>query len=564
MSSVHYEIFAKRPGGVMNLELTHAQEDHALRVAEQMLADGEFVGVRVVRETRDPETGEFKSAVLLKRGDQDDGKARPAGEDTGPVCREPADLYTPAARIQIARLLEGWLAKVQATPFELVHRLDLVERLQTTGGELQHAIQKIAVPQSLGRGLGVHQVVRALQQLTDQAVGRLRADRQAGVFAAVTPETFAEACRDLVGQADAAYRLAGGVADHIGVDAGWSAKTDRLLDLADAAARLDGPARALALQLLAQPLSETLASKAAMAELLGDDLDLGGQIAAFLRLIAGSALGGLAAVDPAAAALIPPLRPTAERVASRLATPGFEDIRRGLARRLVQDLAASRRLRPADPAGEVALARALGAALGAVDPQVLPAEDARAALVERSRLLVSQDFIDALLRVERPVLREVADLVQLMDGLAGGANRTQAARWILASLTSGRFEAEIASGADTPAGRMGQLARLHRHLARSRNDVGGIEAILDRIVQVADRLESERNLVRQIARAQAPVSHKLGALLRMAAGETAPPGLAAGRARAEARRLLGEPQAMAELAQDPAALKQLQGLMRAL
>lgn len=547
----------------MNLELTHAQEGHAMRVAEEMFAGGEFTGVRVVRETLDPESGEFKSTVLFKRGDQDEGKARAGADDVGPVCKAPADLYTAAARVQIARLLEGWLGRVQATPFELIHRMDLVERLQNTGGELQHAIQKIAVPQSLGRGVSVHQVVRALQQLTDQAVGRLRADRAAGVFAAVTPETFGEVCRTLAGQDAAAYRLAGGVADYLATGEGWSGKAERLLDLADVAP-LDGAARALAFQVLAQPLSEILASKAAMAVLLGGDLDLGGQAAAFVRLVIGGAAGRLTGADPAAAALIPPLAPTAERIASRLASPGYEDIRRGLARRLLQDISAPRRLRPSNPAEEAVLARALSMALSLADPQVLPPDDVREALIERSRLLVTQDFIEAFLRTERDALQEATDLALLMDSLVGGANRTQAARWLQATVTAARFETDATSGPDSPAARLGQLARLYRRLARLRNDAGGIEAVLERIVQVADKLEADRNLVRQLVRAPAPIGHKLGALLRMAAGETAPPGAAAARARTEAKRLLAAQDAMAELAQDPAALKQLQSLMRAL
>lgn len=560
LSSVHYEVFAKRPGGAMNLELTHAREDHAVRVAEEMFAGGEFAGVRVVRETLDPETGAFRSAVLLKRGDQDEGKARPGAEEMGPACRAPADLYAAASRAQIARLLEGWLGKVKATPFELLHRLDLAERLQTTGAEMQHAVQKVAVTQSLGRGVGVHQMVRTVQQLVDQAIGRLRADRAAGLFPALAPDTFAAVCRDLAGAADGAYRLAGGVADHLAGGGDWSEKCARLLDLADAAPDED-PARALALQVLCQPLSEILAAKAATAELLGADLDLGGQVAAAARLVANEAVEALAQVDPEAGSLIPPLGPVAQRLAERLALPGYEDIRGAVVRRLLQALTTPRRLRPSDPAEEVELARALGFALSAADPRVLPAEEVRAAIIERSRLMVGQDFLEAFLRAERPAMQEAFDLARLLDNLAGAANRTQAVRWIQATISSPRFDAELTSGPDSASTRLLMLARLHRMLARSRHDAGGVEPLLERLGEMGDRLEASKGLVRQLSRAQIALPHRLGALLRMAAGETAPPGPAAERAKAEAKRLLAAPDAMAELGRDPGALRQLRELM---
>jgi hypothetical protein len=563
MSDVHFEVFAKRPGGAMTLELSHAQEDHAVRAAEALFASGEYAGVRVVRETRDAETGAFKSAVLLKLGDQEEGKIKPGADEMGPICRQPSDFYSPQARAQVARLLEGWLAKVKATPFELMHRLDLVERLQTTGGELQHAIQKIAVPQSLGRGVGVHQVVRSLQQLVDQAVAELRADTGAGLFAETAPAQFAKACRDLRGQERAEYRLAGGVARHLAEAANWTEKAERLLDLTEAVPE-EEPARALAIQVLRQPLAELLAAKAANAELIGADLDLGGSVGALLRLVAEPAMDAVTQVDADAAAAIPPLGDTARRIGARLATPGYEDLRRSLARKLLQDLAAPRRLRPSDPPGEVVLFRVIGLALGAADPRLLPPEDVREALIERSRLMVSQDFIDAFLRQERPALEEAQDLGRLLDHLAGGANRAQAARWIQASVGAQRFETELASGPEQPGARLAQLARLYRALARHRSDVGGIEPVLERLAEAADRLEAARKVVSQLGRAAAPLPHRLSALLRMAAGETAPPGPAADRAKAEARRLLNAPGAMAELAQDPATLRQLEGLMKAL
>src|SRR5690606_32721957 len=90
-----------------------------------------------------------------------------------PPCAAPTDLYTPMAREVIGRVLETWLARHRATPYERLHRPDLVELLEASGVELQHAIQKVAVPESQATGQPVHEVVRHYQRLTDRACERI-------------------------------------------------------------------------------------------------------------------------------------------------------------------------------------------------------------------------------------------------------------------------------------------------------------------------------------------------------------------------------------------------------
>src|SRR5690606_19723061 len=103
-------------------------------------------------------------------------KKKKQAEDLAPLCVAPNDLYSAHARDRIGRLLEGWLARHHATPFELLHRPDLVEELDASGIELQHAIQKIAVPEAQDRGLSVHELMRTFQGLVERAIQRLLKD----------------------------------------------------------------------------------------------------------------------------------------------------------------------------------------------------------------------------------------------------------------------------------------------------------------------------------------------------------------------------------------------------
>ena len=75
-----------------------------------------------------------------------------ADDEDRPNCLGPQDLYAPHARELIGRVLEDWLGRNGVTAFELLHRPDLVERLEASGVELQHAIQKVAIPESQATG----------------------------------------------------------------------------------------------------------------------------------------------------------------------------------------------------------------------------------------------------------------------------------------------------------------------------------------------------------------------------------------------------------------------------
>jgi hypothetical protein len=255
---IHFEVFARRQHG-SSWSLEQATEDRARAIdaAEEMLAEGRAISVKVTKETLDGETREFKTVTILNKGEPDRGKPKAPREGVEPLCVTPQDLYTGHARDRIGRLLEGWLGRNKATPFELLHRADLIEKLEATGLELQHAIQKVSIPEAQARGKTVHNVIRDFQKLTQSTIDRVMKDERKGRFPNFENEPFAEATERLVGHSEAHYRLGGGVARAMASGASWSGKVNRLLDLADQAPRAPEP-RALAFQVLEVPLAEIL------------------------------------------------------------------------------------------------------------------------------------------------------------------------------------------------------------------------------------------------------------------------------------------------------------------
>ncbi|MBA4795551.1 MAG: hypothetical protein H2041_17975 [Phenylobacterium sp.] len=563
-SQVHYEVFVKKtPAAGWTLEMATESRVQAIAVAEELIAERRVASARVTKETMDLETREFQTVTIQSFGLPDNIKTKKAPERNDPLCVTPQDLYTVHARERIGRLLDGWLARNKATPFELLHRADLVEKLEASGVELQHAIQKIAVPEAQARGLTVHEIMRTFQGLVERAIERLLGDARRGGLPDVDKEGFAAAAERVSHQPDRAYLLGAGVAASIAPARDWTDKVSRLLDLADAAP-LAGPPRGLALQTIEQPLAEILGSAAGLEGLIGRDLDLGVRLAAMTRLAASTAVEALIRVEPSVAKIMPELSEPAMRLGRWLATEDFRAVRSAIARRVMKELNGPRRLKPGDADGEIDLLRGLAMALTAASAgDLVSPDDVQAAFANRSKMLVTGDFVEAYLGKGRTAVEEAEALVWLVENVIGGANKRQAARWLSAVVGSLQFEKDARSDSVSAAHRLLALAKLHRAVARGGLAVEDYKPIQLKIGDIGGLVEADAKVAQGLARANASPAHKLTLLLKLACGEAAPPGPAADRARIEALKLVRMDETRAELARSPERMAEVRDLIQA-
>lgn len=562
---IHYEVFARKtPGSPWSLQ--HAGEDRALatELADEMLAQGRAAAVKVVKEIFDAATGEFTSVTVSSKG-QTEGPARAREAERGaavePVCRTPDDMRGPRGRETIGRVLEDWLKRAGATPFELLHRADLVEKLEASGFELQHAVQKIALPESQASGRPVHEVIRYYNDLIEKTCERVLRDDKKKLFPDLAKEPLAEAVTRLMPLPDRAYRLSGAVAKAVAPARGWRDKTDRLLALADQVPS-DPEPRKFALGVIEQPLSEIVGSAAGLADLLGADLDLGGALAALTRLAAPKEVEMLIRIEPRAARVMPELDGAAARLGARLAAGDFQALETAVAKRVLRELSGARRLRPTDPQGEIDLLRALAMAMTAAAGRALTLDEVQQVFVERSRGLVSPEFVTAYLGEGQTAVDEGRALVRLCENVAGAANKRQAARWLAQHLSSHKFETAVRSGAEAPGAKLALLADLQKSVRQAGLPELDIRPALERLGELGGLVEAENRLAAAIAGADAPLAGRLAALLKLAAGEAAPLGPAAARAKAEALRLIKAPEARAELAAAPELAAKLMPLLQ--
>ncbi|MBO9547742.1 hypothetical protein [Caulobacter sp.] len=551
MSQVHYELFVRRKVGAQwTLEIASENRAHALQVAEDVLEQGRAVAVRVSKETLDNATGEYKSIAIFTKGMVDGGKPKKEVEQRDPLCVQPADLYTAHARDRIGRLLEGFLNRHKATPFELLHRPDLVEKLEASGTDLQHALQKIAIPEAEARGQSVHEVIRHFQGLVERTIANLTKAFKKGELPNLDKEGFAKAAERLVADPDRAFLLGAGVAASIAVATNWSDKIARLLDLADAAPE-EPRARAAALAAIEQPLSEIIGSRAGMADLLDTKDDLGATLAAMTRLTGGVAVEALIKIEASVRNCMPELSGTAYRLGDWLSRDEFPSVRKAIAQRVLTELNGVRRLKPSDAEQEIEYLRALAMSLTAAAGRILQAEDIQNAFTTRSKTLLNGDFIDSLLGRDRSAHEEIKMLIRLAENVMGAVNKRNAARWLNANISAMRFEKEMRAGPDSPVAKLSHLAGLQRQLTRSGLVREDFEPLCAKLGDIGALIEADTRLLTMLVRAPAPLPHRLQLLAKLALGEAGPSGPVAEKARMEALKLARDPSSREQLAGSP-------------
>ena len=559
-ADVHFEVFVRRyPDSGWALKMATETRTTALDSAKDMIARGEVAAVRVMRETLDAASGEFHGLTILNLGVPERPRKVKAPEPTEPLCVAPQDLYTCHARERIGRLFETWLERHEATPFELLHRPDLVEQLEASGVEITHAIQKIAVPEAHSRGASVAEMTASFKGLGERAVERLMRDARKGL-PQVSPDTFGKVATQLAKDPEGAYRLGCAVATSLAPAKSWSEKVGLLLDLADNAPA-EGAGRALALSVIAQPLEEIVGCEKGLDNVLGGGLDLGARLAAMTRLAAATVVEHLVKAEPSVAKVMPELSARAQRLAKWLPCEAFEGVRAALGQRILRDLGGQRRLRPSDPVSEIDVIRGLAMALTAASGKLLPLDNVQAAVTARSKMLVARDFVEVYLGEDATVQEEAEALIWLTENIIGASNKREAGRWLGSLILGLRFERECRE-THHPAMRLVELAKLQRGVARCGLIEEAYRPLQIKLGEIGGLIETDAKLVASTARATAPALNRLTALLKLACGEAGPLGPVADRARAEAMKLARHDDTRAELSSAPDQVDAIRDLLK--
>jgi len=526
-NQIHYEVF-RRAGakGAWTLHEVASTRELSIAMAQELMADEKATGVKVVKETYNDDTGDFMSLKIFEEG-HNQVKIDPKAEDAPHAlpCFKPDDLYSYHARCTMARLLSDFLSRCKITVTELIHRADMLEKLEATGTLYQHAVQKVAVAQAANTAIPVQQIVKSLNELTTKAINRVYRDQRSGAFPTPGAEHIAPLAIKLAANPDSQYLFNGALARYLMESKGWDDKVQLLLKLMEHAPAEDAP-RKLLLSAIDAIVAEILAGSAALQDLMGKSENLSQALNNLVSLFLGKtpdgAKGGLAALT------------------KQFAEDSLPAAKTAIANRIIAEIKSNRRLCPESMVEELKALRSIANKLVLGIGKYLSHEDLIAAFTLRAKRLVAQEALGQYIAEAAPD-EKLERILFVEDNIIGIENKRQLASYIAPVLNSAAFESHFHNPKLPLLQRLQRLAQLQLRVRRSGFVDVTREEIAGRLDTLAVQMEARGKLFDSIAaRTTSPVD-KAQTLLKLATGGVLTEGQLSARAREMILGYLSQP-----------------------
>jgi hypothetical protein len=562
---VHYEVFSRKtPQSPWVLQMATEDKDQALRIADDLLDSHQAVSAKVTKEVFNTEVGEFRSYQVISKGLAESKTKIKLSGPVDQICVSPQDLYTSHARSRISRLLEDWLKRNGVTTFELLHRPDLCEKLEASSNELMHAIQKVAIPEAQETGQSIHELIRRWSQLVDRALSRVIQDGRKKSFPDLSPQTLMAQIEALKDHAERGYILGGGIAKLMtqtpSSPKGLALKLDKIMELITPLMG-EGPEYKWAVAVVEAPVAEIFSPQNSVIDILGQEADLGTCLSVLTRMAAGKELERVAMIDPNIRRILPPLSGPLAELSLHIGEGHFPELRRHIFKRLMSDLKGPRRLRPHDPVSEIETLRAMAMTLSSVMGDETQREDITNAFVERSKMLVSSNFVEQLISSLEAPIEHIERLIWLCENVAGSANKRQAAQWLNSALSGVKFEREMRD-TKRPAGqKLVALAQLQNRLLKANLSETDCEAATHKLGHVGALIAEDVKLFPHIIKGSKNPLQRVMTLLSFASAQAGPLGAVCEQAKAEVMKQLRTPEMRQYISGDPSVLNDIRPLL---
>jgi len=554
---IHYEVFFKKnkKAGWALIE-AGPDRDSALTLATGLVTTHKDGSARVTKEKYDEDSRSFRAVTVYEAGAEKYGAIEEKSSDAHLPCLTPDDLSKPHARDTIRRVLTGWLERVQAVPMELLHRADLVEDLEASGTDLQHAVQKVAVASARENDANVQTFVKQLNELVQKALGRIYKDAREKRLPSYPKKTpFTDIANDIYGKDKRPYSLRAAMADRLSHERKYADKLEVLLDMSDGLPE-DEDARNFALAEVDAYIAEVISFDAGREAMLGQCKDLGETLERLACLFDGDATADALNLAPRAS----------KRLAKKIESRELEACRSVIAAALLKELERPGRLRPTSVRDEVRLARDLAARLVIVADSLLPADALIKAFTARSARLLQTDTVDEYLRNANDPNEEIERLLALEENLVGETNKAKLASYIRGIAGSSRAESHYVRGEGQPLERLAKLTALQTRVLRGTYPKKDKLELAGSFDALGMKIVDESKILNMVESGDRSCLDKATALLRLATGGALPLGHCCSDAQARAIRHLKFAVSQNETLSDEgrAKLKGIQILMKQL
>ena len=443
-------------------------------------------------------------------------------------CTMVDELYLPPARAILKRLAGPWLNRHRLTVTELIHSPHELERFEATGTAYQHAIQRMAVTLAAKSKTPVVQIIKALNDLTDEATKRVCIDDQRGLFPFVEAEKFAEMAETLADNPNARYILNGSLAKSLAAAKTWNEKLLKVLALRAHAPKV-GPGRTLFLSLTDTIAAEIVGEESVLIELLGAEMDFGQRL-----LTAIDVFHGQTDTNPEGMAK------GLQLMAWHFTKGELSDARSAIASFVLSEFKGTKRLCPSSLDEELMAFRHVVDKLTATKTEYLNQDDLNAAFVERSKQFVTQEALSQFIVAGMTPDEKLDCLLTIGEQIEGAAHKRALAPFALTFLSAQNLEETFAAGLPGIL-RIKYAAELQKRVLRA----GFPEAQRDKMAEIldgfADRIEVKGSFFAGLETRMADPAERVDTYLRMFATGMFTEGKLASKARAALLAALSAP-----------------------
>ena len=302
-----------------------------------------------------------------------------------PPCTKAEDIYSRPAKTAIGRLLSEFLTQNKLTPTELLHRADMLKKLEATGTLLQYAVQQTAIARAAAERIPVQEIIKTLNDIVSDVYDRAFQDKRDNVFPDVKPEKFAALATKLAARDNGLYVLNGAVAKHLRDANSWDEKAVRLIRLMDTT-QPENPGGELLAGAGDTIIAEMLHIAAAVQDVIGPRENFGEAVVALINLFLGIEQAGQYGKDQGLGLL-----------ARYFAAGKLRLSQRSVAERIIAEILSLKRLRTDSYDNELKMLRRIIALVTPGIGEMLPRDDLMAALELRSKRFVALDCLNECL-----------------------------------------------------------------------------------------------------------------------------------------------------------------------
>ncbi|MBL4739438.1 MAG: hypothetical protein JKY12_00495 [Sneathiella sp.] len=409
---IHFEVHGRKASS-WAVQKVCDDKSSAIDTAKNLFKSLNLKAVKVLEVKYDSSDPVFHDTIVYFDGEKAKSSQTTTADLIGPVCTKPDDLYLPAARQSISKLLQKPLAGWKITPLELLYHQGHLQKLNDTGQILQGAVQRAAVSHVQKTGQKVNERVLDLYGFTNTVLQELKKLTVEGHIPEIVEDDLIGVLKLAKETEDWRKSFMMSFARHLQEVSTLDEKFEKIISYV---LRYDDPD---ILQMLDRHLADFVSSPAILQTLMGEDKNLGEGMLSLIGFIRGSK--GVNKTEHAGT----------KRINMLIRDKNLPETKQVLVLRLIETLTGNQSFVKGDPFKSVAYHSKILSKLHIAAGEHIGGQDTVDALHMRCERMTGSITIGTMLDGIDAPLDRVERLLQVNKGIIGEVNTRAIAIYIL-------------------------------------------------------------------------------------------------------------------------------------